>query len=244
MRERIALLLDEGSFAEEALLAELAGGGAGRRRGRDGRRDGRRQDGRADGQRPDREGGVVGPEDGREDPAHPGTGAAAAGADGLPGGLGRRADHRAGADVPGPARGGADLLQRGADVGRRAAGVRAVRAERRRRRVHPGVLRRRDHARGQRVDVSGLAADGRDGDRREGEPGGDGRREDAHGRERVRASAGEDRRGGNRAREEISRVHAEQLGAAAHAAGQARGARVERRRSRRSCRRTRTSRST
>ena len=39
---------------------------------------------------------------------------------------------------------------------------------RRRRRLHPGLLRRRDHARGQRLDVPGLAADGRDGDRREG----------------------------------------------------------------------------
>ena len=54
-------------------------------------------------------------------------------------------------------------------LGRRAAGVRAVRPERRRRRLHPGVLRHRDHARGQRLDVPRLAADGRDGDRREGD---------------------------------------------------------------------------
>ena len=38
---------------------------------------GRRPAGRADGQRPDRQGRLVGPEDGREDPPHPGAGAAA-----------------------------------------------------------------------------------------------------------------------------------------------------------------------
>ena len=40
--------------------------------------------------------------------------------------------------------------------------------QRRRRRLHPGVLRHRDHARGQRLDVPRLAAHGGDGDRREG----------------------------------------------------------------------------
>ena len=48
------------------------------------------------------------------------------------------------------------------------------------------------HARSERVDVPGLAEDGGDGDRRDGEPGGDGRREDAHGCVGVRPSAGED----------------------------------------------------
>ena len=48
--------------------------------------------------------------------------------------------------------------------------------ERGRRRLHPRVLRRRDHARRQRVDVPRLAAHGRDGDRREGHARGDGRR--------------------------------------------------------------------
>ena len=140
-----------------------------------------------DGQRPDREGRVVGPEDGREDPADPGAGTRAAGADGLPGGLGRGPDHRPGPDVPGRAGGREDLLQPGAPLGGRAAGVRAVRAERRRGRLHPGLLRHRDHARGQRLDVPRLAADGRDGDRREGEPRGDGRSPDAH--RRVAAAA-------------------------------------------------------
>ena len=56
---------------------ELAGGRPRRRRRRHrGGRD-RRARGRADGQRPDRQGRLVGAEDGREDPAHPGTRAVA-----------------------------------------------------------------------------------------------------------------------------------------------------------------------
>ncbi len=78
------------------------------------------------------------------------------------------------------------------------AGVRAVRALGRRRRLHPGVLRHRDHARGQRLDVPRLAADGADGDRGGRDAGGDGRGADAHGRERLRARAGGQRRGGDR----------------------------------------------
>ena len=80
--------------------------------------------------------------------------------------------------------------------GRGAAGVRAVRPERGRRRLHPGVLRRRDHARRQRLDVPRLAADGRDGDRREGDARGDGRRADAHRRLRLRPLPRQVRRGG------------------------------------------------
>ena len=91
-----------------------------------------------------------------------------------------RAHHRPGADVPRAPRRGPHLLQRGAPVRAGAAGVRAVRALGRRRRLHPRLLRRRDHARGQRVDVPRLAAHGGDGDRREGDARGDGRREDAH----------------------------------------------------------------
>ena len=73
VRERVALLLDEGSFAEEALLANWQQDGLGADGvvtgvGRD-----RRAPGRADGQRPDRQGRLVGAEDGREDPAHPGA---------------------------------------------------------------------------------------------------------------------------------------------------------------------------
>ena len=62
----------------------------------------------------------------------------------------------------------------------------ALRAERGRRRVHPGVLRRRRHGRGQREHVPRLAAHGRDGHRREGDARGDGRREDALLRLRLR----------------------------------------------------------
>ena len=51
-----------------------------------------------------------------------------------------------------------------------AAGLPAVRAQRRRRRLHPGLLRRRHHAGGQRLDVPRLAADGGDGHRREASP--------------------------------------------------------------------------
>ena len=89
---------------------------------------------------------------------------------------------------PGRRHAGPDLLQPGPAVGRRAAGMRAVRPQRRRRRLHPGVLRRRDHARRQRFDVPRLAADGRDGDRREGDARGDGRRPDAHVQERRAAT--------------------------------------------------------
>ena len=127
----------------------------------------RRPAGGADGQRPDRQGRLLGPQDSREDHPHPGAGARAPGSDDLPGGLGGRAHHRPGADVPRPPRRRAHLPHRGEAVGRRAADLRPVRPQRRRRRLHPGVLRRRDHARRQRLDVPGVAADGGDGDRRE-----------------------------------------------------------------------------
>ena len=51
--------------------------------------------------------------------------------------------------------------------GRGAADLLPVRPVRGRRRVHPGLLRRRVHGRGQRVDVPRVAAHGRDGDRRD-----------------------------------------------------------------------------
>ena len=66
------------------------------------------------------------------------------------------------------------------------------------RRLHPRVLRRRDHARRQRLHVPRLAADGRDGDRRDGVARGDGRRAHAHRRLRLRALPREVRRGGHR----------------------------------------------
>ena len=83
------------------------------------------------------------------------------------------------------------------------AGLRPVRPERGGRRLHPGLLRRRDHARRQRVHVPRLAADGGDGDRREGVAGGDGRGADAHRCVRLRAFPREVGRGGNRSREAL-----------------------------------------
>ena len=97
--------------------------------------------------------------------------------------LGRGPHHRPGRAVPRPPRRGAHLLQPGPAVGPGAADLLPVRPVGRRRRVHPGVLRRRDHGRGQRVDVPRLAAHGRDGHRRDDDARGDGRR--AHARHRV-----------------------------------------------------------
>ena len=120
------MLLDEGSFAEEALLANWQEDGL----GADGVVTGL---GAIDGRPvalmandPTVKAGSWGPEDGREDPAHPGAGAArcsipmvylvdSAG----------RPDHRAGADVPRPPRRGADLPQPGQALRRRPAGLRA-----------------------------------------------------------------------------------------------------------------------
>ena len=183
----------------------------------------RRPHGRADGQRPDGQGGLVGAQDGREDPPHPGGRAQPPRADGLPRRLRRRAHHRPGPDVPRPPPRRADLLQRGAAVRRGAADLRAVRPERGRRRLHPGLLRHRDHARRQRLDVPRLAADGGDGDRREGLARGDGRGEDAHERLRLRALPRQVRRGGHRPRQALPLLLPDQLrrGAAARAARRA-----------------------
>ena len=87
-------------------------------------------------------------------------------ADLLAGRLGRRPHHRPGRAVPRPPRRRAHLLQPGEAVGPGAADLLPVRPVGRRRRLHPGVLRHRDHGRGQRLDVPGLAPHGRDGDRR------------------------------------------------------------------------------
>ena len=111
---------------------------------------------------------------------------------------------------------------------RRAAGLRALRPVGRRRRLHPRLLRRRDHARRQRLDVPRLAAHGRDGHRREGDARGDGRRAHAHRRQRLRPHAGQDRRGGHRPRQGLPVLLPLALGAGA-AAGAARGARLGRR---------------
>ena len=100
VRERVERLVDPGSFAEEGLLANWDEEGL----GADGvvtglaTIDGRRVALMAND--PTVKAGLLGAEDGREDPPRPGAGAEAAGADGLPGRLGRGADHRPGADVP------------------------------------------------------------------------------------------------------------------------------------------------
>ena len=101
-----------------------------------------------------------------------------------------RADHRPGADVPRPPRRGQDLPHPGPGVRVDPAGVRAVRAVGRGRRLHPGVLRLRRHGRRQRVDVPGQPADGRDGGQRADHAGGDGRRADALLGLRLRALPG------------------------------------------------------
>ncbi len=103
--------------------------------------------------------------------------------DRVAGRLGRRPHHRPGRAVPRASGRRSDLLQPGAAVGPGAPGLLPVRAVGRRRRLHPELLRHRGHGRGQRVDVPGLAAHGRDGHRRARHARGDGRR--PHARHRV-----------------------------------------------------------
>ena len=113
------------------------------------------------------------------------------------------------------------------------------------RRVHPRVLRRRGDGRRQRQHVPRLAAHGRDGHRREGHARGDGRREDALLRVRLRRRAREDRGGGDRLRQALPRATCRRTAPSA-AAGR-RGAGAQGRRqdaSRRSSPPTRTSPST
>ena len=94
----------------------------------------------------------------------------------LPRRLRGRPHHRPGRALPGPARRGPHLRQPGAALGPGAAGVLPVRAVGRGRCVHPRVLRRRVHGGGQRLDVPRLAADGGRGDRRGRDARRDGRR--------------------------------------------------------------------
>ena len=214
VRERVERLLDAGLLRRGGAARQLGAGRPGRRRRRHRHGHDRRPARRGDGQRPDRQGRLLGPEDRREDHPHPGAGARAPGPDDLPRRLRGRPHHRPGADVPGPPRRRAHLPHRGQALGRRAADLRALRPQRRRRRLHPGLLRRRDHARGQRLDVPGLAAHGRDGHRREGLPRGDGRREDAHRRLGLRPLPRQDRRGGDRARQALPRATSPRTGRA------------------------------
>ena len=198
VRDRVERLVDPDSFVEDALLAnfEQEGFGADGVVTGTGTVAGRPMALMAND--PTVKAGSWGAADGGEDHPRPGAGAEPPAADALPGRLGRGPDHRSGADVPRPPRRRAHLPHRGEAVGRGAAGLRAVRAERGRRRLHPRVLRRGDHARRQRLDVPRVAADGRDGDRRERFAGGDGRRAHAHRRVRLRPLPREVRRGGHR----------------------------------------------
>ena len=183
VRDRLALLLDPGSFVEDGAAGQRAGGRPARRRRGHRRRHRRRAARVRHGQRPDREGGVVGRAHGREDRAPDRARAARRAAGVLAGRLGRRPHHRPGRALPGPPGRRADLLQPGAAVGQGAAGVLPVRAVGRGRRLHPLVLRRGVHGRGQRLDVPRLAPHGRDGDRRDRHARRDGR--GAHARDRV-----------------------------------------------------------
>ena len=85
------------------------------------------------------------------------------------------------------------------------------------RRVHPRVLRRRLHGRGQRVDVPRLAAHGRDGGRGAHDAGGDGRCPHARDRLRERRQPRGRRRRRDRPGADVLRVHARQLAVAASA---------------------------
>ena len=217
VRDRIALLVDDGTFVEDGLLAnatapgdDLPADGVVTGTG-----PGRRAPGVHHGQRPDGEGRIVGGANGREDhPPHRDR-AARRVTRGVAGRLGRRPHHRSGADVPGPPRRRTHLLQPGPAVGPGPAGVLPVRAVGGRGRVHPGVLRRRVHGRRQRLDVPRLATHGRGGDRREGHARGDGRRSHAHVGLGLRRQPGGRRRGRDRAGPHVPVVPADQLPPAA-----------------------------
>ena len=174
-RERIDLLLDAGSFVEDARAGQRDGRRPAGRRRRHGPRHDRRDAGGRRRQRPDGEGRVVGRPHGREDGAGVGGGARRAGPDRVARRLRRRPAHRPGAAVPRPPRRRPDLLQPGPPVRAGAAGLLPVRPVGGGRGLHPVVLRRRVHGRRQRLDVPRLAAHGRDGRRRDHHAGGDGR---------------------------------------------------------------------
>ena len=99
-----------------------------------------------------------------------------------------------------------------------------------RRGVHPVVLRRRVHGRGQRLDVPRVAADGRDGRRRDHDAGGDGRGADARLAVRLRRQPGRRRRGRHRAGQGLPVVlPADVEGRAAGVRARAAGGRADRR---------------
>ena len=163
-----ALLLDQGSFVEDGLLANAAGRRSARRRRGHRRRPRRRPRRVRDGQRPDGEGRLVGRPHGREDRAAHRVRAAPRAAGLLADRLGRRPHHRSGRAVPRPARRGPHLRQPGAAVGQGAAGVLPVRPVGGRRRLHPGFCDVVFMVEGNASMYLGLAAHGRGGHRRAG----------------------------------------------------------------------------
>ena len=123
----------------------------------------------------------------------------------------RRAHHRPGRAVPRPPRRRADLPQPGGAVGQGPADLLPVRAVGRRWRVHPELLRHRDHGRGQRLHVPRLPAHGRDGRGGEGHARGDGRRAHALHRLRLRRHPRRRRRRGHRAGQAVLLLPAREL---------------------------------
>ena len=125
-RERIALLVDEGSFVEDGLFANALADGL----PADGVITGTaRIDGRAglpDGQRLHGQGRLLGRPHGREDHPDHRAGLRDRRADGLPGRLGRRPHHRPGRPVPRPPRRREDLPHPGPGVRRRIPQVCAL----------------------------------------------------------------------------------------------------------------------
>ena len=150
----------------------------------------------------------MGREDRPEDHPYPGEGRAPPGTARLPGRRRGRAYLRADPDLPGPPPRRPDFLQRGAAIGSRAAGLPPVRTLTGRLGVLAGADRRRRDGRRQGVDVRRLAADGRDGHRREDRPRSARRRPDALRGVGVRGHPRRVGRGGHRGRPALSRLHA------------------------------------
>src|SRR5438874_2594938 len=148
----------QGVVCRGRAVCERARRGAARGRRGHRPRDDRGSPGRGDGQRPDRQSRQLGRPDGGEDHPHSGNGRADSRSPLLPHRLRRRADHGPDRNVPGPATRRSHLLQRGPALRMRAADLHAVRSIRGGRRLHPRFLRRRDHGRGQCLDVPRLDA--------------------------------------------------------------------------------------
>ena len=186
----------------------------------------------------------MGSPNGREDHPADGDGASPRGPGRVPRRLRRSTDHRPGRAVPGPARRRADLRQPGAVVGSCAAGVLPLRSVGSGWRVHPGVLRRGVHGRGERLDVPGLTEDGRRGHRRTRDARGDGRCADARDRQRLWRQPRHRRQRGDRSGAEMALVPADELARRATVGARGRPQRGSARRSPRSFRRRSDARTT